>query len=184
MASPLIFTMDGGGLPIRTCHAQISSMKTDMLQNPGVRFPPPTLFVLGIGCGWLLNRIAPLPIGLVLATPIRLAAGWGIVVVGVALLAWAMSTFLRARTAIYPTQPARQIVGNGPYRFSRNPMYLGLALMMTGIGLVANNIWILMLVPVILFAVTKLVIRREEAYLSQAFGESYVRYQGHVRRWL
>lgn len=159
-------------------------MTTPEMKHPGVRFPPPTLFVLGIAAGWLLNRAVPFPIGAWLAAPVRLPLGWAAVAVGAVVIAWGMLTFARARTAIYPTRPARTIVDWGPFRFSRNPMYVGLTAMMAGVGLLIDGAWVLIFIPLVLAALTAFVIRREEAYLAGAFGEEYAAYRARVRRWL
>ncbi|HNC45125.1 MAG TPA: isoprenylcysteine carboxylmethyltransferase family protein, partial [Acidobacteriota bacterium] len=85
---------------------------------------------------------------------------------------------------IYPNQPANQIVAHGPFRFSRNPMYVAMTALTIGVSLLSNIGWILVFIPFILFALTMLVIRREEAYLTDAFGESYAQYCARVRRWI
>lgn len=100
------------------------------------------------------------------------------------MLLWGLVTFLRARTAIYPNQPARQLVDHGPYRFSRNPMYVALTVVLIGVALLADNLWMLLLTPVVLCVLTVFVIRREEAYLTSTFGEHYTSYVNRVRRWL
>ena len=155
------------------------------MQHPGVAFPPPILFVIGVICGWLLNRLLPLPISEGgLSRSALILFGWSAVVIGLGVLAWALLTFWRARTAIYPNQPARTIVAHGPYRYSRNPMYVALAMLMAGVGVLLNSMWVLALIPVVLMALTVFVIRREEAYLSSAFGDNYAAYRAQVRRWL
>ena len=100
------------------------------------------------------------------------------------LLGWALVTFRLARTAIYPNQPASLIVMRGPYRLSRNPMYVALTAITLGIALLLNSPWILALLPVVLGLLMRLVILREEAYLTSAFGEPYKQYKTSVRRWL
>jgi protein-S-isoprenylcysteine O-methyltransferase Ste14 len=94
-----------------------------------------------------------------------------------------IATFARARTAIYPNQPARALVTTGPYRFSRNPMYLGLTAAYFGLALVLNWAWPLVLLPVVLGALSALVIDREERHLASSFGTAYTEYRRHVRRW-
>ena len=153
-------------------------------ENPGVRFPPPTLFVAGIAGGLALQRVIPIAIDTLLAPSVRVGVGWACVVAGLGVLVWAMVTFAQAHTAIYPNQPASMVVGHGPYRYSRNPMYVGLTALTCGIGVLLANVWILALLPVVLIALTVFVIRREEAYLASAFGDGYARYRDEVRRWL
>jgi protein-S-isoprenylcysteine O-methyltransferase Ste14 len=152
--------------------------------SPGVRFPPPLLFVPGIVAGVLMNRVAPLPVSATVPPVARVVLAWAAIAAGLAGVIWAMSTFIRARTAIYPNEPARVIVSAGPYRFSRNPMYVSLATLTIGIALWLDSVWVLVLLPVALVALTRLVIRKEEAYLSSAFPEPYAAYCGRVRRWL
>lgn len=159
-------------------------MTETQLSNPGVRFPPPILFVLGIGVAWLVGRVVPLPLVPDIFRPVSLLAGYVAMVLASATITWAMLTFRRADTGIYPNQPATSIVARGPYRFSRNPMYVGLTVLNLGIALVANSMWMIAALPIVLWMLTVLVIRREEAYLSSAFGESYAEYRRSVRRWL
>lgn len=159
-------------------------MTETQLSNPGVRFPPPILFVLGIGVAWLVGRVVPLPLVPDIFRPVSLLAGYVAMVLASATITWAMLTFRRADTGIYPNQPATSIVARGPYCFSRNPMYVGLTVLNLGIALVANSMWMIAALPIVLWMLTVLVIRREEAYLSSAFGESYAEYRRSVRRWL
>ena len=160
------------------------STETDEIRNPGVNFPPPVLFVLTGLCGSAIEANVPLPLSTLLMVPGQMFLGLMAVVFGASLLAWALLTLATMKTAIYPNQAARELVAQGPYRFSRNPMYVALTAMTFGIGLLADNIWILLLLPIALVALTKLVIQREEHYLAEAFGESYRNYQLRVRRWL
>ena len=153
------------------------------LPSPGVRFPPPLLFVGGLLAGWLLGRYAR---ALPMAGDGRLldTAGTVLVVLGVALGAWGMITFRRAHTAIVPLHPASRVVTNGPYRFTRNPMYTGLTLVYLGISLYMNSLWPVLALPIVLALLIRLVVRREEAYLRSAFPAEYLAYQARVRRWL
>lgn len=152
--------------------------------HPGVRFPPPLLFAAGLGAGWMAHRAWPLPL---LGSGGRTAAlllGWGAVAAAGVLLAWAMISFARARTAIFPNQPARMLVLGGPYRFTRNPMYLGMLLLYLGGTLLMNTAWTLPLLPLVLWILHRAVIRREEGYLAAKFGPEYDEYRRRVRRWL
>ena len=152
--------------------------------HPGVHFPPPLLFVLGLGVGWLLHRAWPL---LLLPAGYRAAGlvlGWTGVLLWAGLTAWAMATFRRARTAIFPNRPATGVVREGPYRFTRNPMYLAMVLLYVGVSLLMNSGWALLLLPLVLALLYVSVIRREERYLAAAFGAEYEAYRARVRRWL
>ena len=90
----------------------------------------------------------------------------------------------RANTTVRPDRPATTLVTDGPFRYSRNPLYLALTFMYAGIGIIANSLWaLLLLAPVVLF-MSLFVIRREEAHLQRAFGAEYESYRARVRRWL
>ena len=160
------------------------STQEKQIQHPDVHFPPPTLFVMAVLCGSAIESAVTVPLSTVLVVPTQMMLGWSAIIPGTALLVWALATFTKVNTAIYPNQPARELVAHGPYRFSRNPMYVALTAMTLGVGLMADNLWMLMLLPVVLVVLTKFVIQREENYLADAFGKSYRAYQTRVRRWL
>ncbi|MCR9201139.1 MAG: isoprenylcysteine carboxylmethyltransferase family protein [Planctomycetaceae bacterium] len=156
----------------------------ERIKNPAVHFPPPTLFVLVCLCGSAIESAVPVPLSSLLALPGQTIIGWSAVALGAALLLWGLMTFIKVKTAIYPNQAAAELVAHGPYRFSRNPMYVGLTAMTLGVSLLADNLWMLMLLPVAIVVLTRFVIEREERYLTDAFGDSYRHYQACVRRWL
>ncbi|APZ94371.1 methyltransferase family protein [Fuerstiella marisgermanici] len=160
------------------------SSQTDELRSPGVNFPPPILFVISGYCGSAIEANVPVPLSTVVVVPAQVPLGWSTVALGTALLGWALVTFVWMKTAIYPNRPARQLVAQGPYRFSRNPMYVALTVITVGVSLLADNLWMLTLLPLVLIALTKLVIQPEERYLAETFGASYQSYQARVRRWL
>lgn len=153
-------------------------------RGPGVWFPPPLFFVAGFLVGYLLGRIYPMPM-----VPRRLetalgVAGFAITALGVAIAAWGMLTFARAHTAIVPVRPASQLVEAGPYRYTRNPMYSGLTVAYLGVAALFNAAWPLLVLPVVVFALRRLVVDREEAYLQREFGAQYDDYRRRVKRWL
>lgn len=152
--------------------------------SPAVNFPPPVLFVMAIAAGWGIEKKYPLPLSSLVAIPARAIVSWVLIVSGTSLMAWGLVVFRIARTAVYPNQPARQLVAGGPYRLSRNPMYVGLTMMTTGVAFLADNVWMLTALPVTLTVISKFVIQREERYLQHEFGSVYVDYQKRVRRWL
>lgn len=160
-------------------------MSTRMpLADAGVWFPPPLIFVAGIGVGWLLDRYV-----VALRVPVTISGftavlGVGALAIGVALAGWGMATFRRAGTAINPHHSASRLVVTGPYRFTRNPMYVGLTIAYLGVSALLATAWPLLLLPVVLFIVFHFVIQREERYLSDAFGAEYADWRGRVRRWL
>jgi protein-S-isoprenylcysteine O-methyltransferase Ste14 len=156
------------------------------LRNPGVRFPPPFLYLLGLGIAWLLEtRVARIRLvgGTASTAPLE-TAGLAIMLAGFVLMLWGLLTFARVRTGILPIRSATQVVTHGPYRFSRNPMYTGMALAYLGGALSVNSGWSLLLLPFVMLGIYQLVIKREERYLSSAFPAEYGDYKKKVRRWL
>ena len=153
--------------------------------NPGVRFPPPTLFVVGWLLGWALDaKVVRFPLDGDGATSPLVVGGTVVIVLGLGVIAAGLLTFFRARTAIMPHHAASRLVTHGPYRFTRNPMYVGMTLLYAGLALRTNMGWPLVLLPLVLLALVRLVIGREERYLASAFGAEYDDYRRRVRRWI
>jgi protein-S-isoprenylcysteine O-methyltransferase Ste14 len=154
------------------------------LSNPGVRFPPPVIFAGGLLLGWLLDRHwRVLPLSRFVGSAAE-PAGLALVVIGAVLAVTGALTFRRARTAIIPHHSASRLVTDGPYRYTRNPMYTGLTIAYVGGAGLLDSVWPLIVLPVVLIALVRLVVSREEAYLSSAFGTEYSAYRARVRRWL
>jgi len=105
-------------------------------------------------------------------------------VVGLTIGGWAFANMLRARTNINPFKPTTALVTSGPYRFSRNPIYLATTLLYIGAALSFRIITALVIVPFALILLEFGVIRREERYLERKFGDQYRDYRSHVRRWI
>jgi protein-S-isoprenylcysteine O-methyltransferase Ste14 len=149
--------------------------------SSGVRIPPPLFFLAGLLVGYGLEQLLPID-----GAPdaFRVAA----CVIGVAL--WlvldgtAMFRFRRAGTSMIPFNPTTALVTSGPYRITRNPMYLGMAFLYVGLAVGFDLIWALIVLPVVLAAVDQLVIALEEGYLVRKFGQPYCDYMARVRRWL
>ena len=152
--------------------------------SPGVRFPPPLVYVLPFFASFLLNdRIEFLIVGTG-AGPAQVAIGTTMIVAGFVLMAWGLITFVKQRTAILPFHAARTLVIVPPYTFTRNPMYLGLLIAYLGGALATNWAWPLVFLPVVIAVMSGFVIAREERYLRGAFGADYDNYCGRVRRWI
>lgn len=103
---------------------------------------------------------------------------------GIAVVAWSFHAMRRSGTPVNPYKPTAAIVSDGPYRFSRNPIYVGNAIFYVGLALTINTLWLFLLLPVLIAILRFGVIAREERYLEQKFGEDYFRYKRAVRRWL
>lgn len=152
--------------------------------SPHVIFPPlvPTTALL---VAIILDRVAPLSF-----LPPFLSPGWqlwlggAIFIVGTAIAGWAILLFYRARTNVLPTQPALNLVTDGPYRFTRNPMYVAFLFDVTGPSLFLSLEWGLLFVPVVWFVVDRFIIPREERYLLDKFGAPYADLLKRTRRWI
>jgi len=147
----------------------------------GVRFPPPLIYVGGFVIGYLLDRAVPLTLT---SWPLGEPIGWALVAVGVALMGSAVMTFRRAGTSLNPAKPTTRVVVHGPYRFTRNPMYVGWVIVYLGCVLLTNTVWPLVSLPVVLVLISRAVIAKEERYLAAKFGDAYRAYKARVRRWL
>jgi protein-S-isoprenylcysteine O-methyltransferase Ste14 len=159
-------------------------MPTAPPDTSGVKVFPPLLYLAGLLLGFLLHWLRPLPLvppGAALA--LRVAGGL-LIVAGLSLPIWATATFRGVGTTPNPAGPTTALAFKGPYRFTRNPMYLGLAVLTVGIASLANTLWPLLVLPFVLWAVRRSVIDREERYLEGKFGEAYLGYKGRVRRWV
>lgn len=148
-------------------------------------FPwPPVLFAgavaLSLGLEWLLIRL-PVPLAETRAVHFL---GMTLVLAGVLLVLWAVFEFRRHETSLRPDRGSDALVAAGPFAFSRNPMYLGEFIALVGAGLAANRLWLILAAPIFAFAITRLAIVREEAYLERRFGAAYLDYASRVRRWL
>lgn len=150
--------------------------------HPGVKFPPPFLFIGGLAAGAGLDRLWPLPLGS--RELWAEAVATVIIAAGLALMFWAIFSFARARTAIIPHRPASMLVLAGPYKLTRNPMYVGFTLVYLGATLLLNTLWPLILLPLVIVILIRTVIQREERYLAGAFGSDYEEYRRKVGRWL
>ena len=153
------------------------------METSGVRAFPPLIAAIGVAIGLALTFLWPVPI--VDPPMARTLVGLGIVLL-VLFLALAISanlTFRRAGTPANPYAPTTALTVQGPYRFTRNPMYLGLVLMTVGFALVMNSMWLVLVAVPVLLLLRNLVIVHEERYLEGKFGDDYRAYCKRVRRW-
>lgn len=142
---------------------------------------PPLVYGAAFVMGLLLYLVFPLHI-----LPPTLARGIGVVcvVASFPLALLTLRALSRARTPVDPMKPTTTLVIGGPFRYSRNPIYVALTLLYVGVALLINALWILLLVVPALVVVRYGVIAREEAYLTRKFGDPYRQYTAQVRRWL
>mgnify|MGYP003394278804 CR=1 FL=1 len=160
-------------------------MVGDSKESSGVIAPPPLIYAVGLALGLALNWLAPLPLWPAGATrALRWTVGGVLFIAAGLFAAWAMLRFARAGTPIPTWRPTTALVVEGPYRFTRNPIYVALSLAHAALGIAFDNPWILGLLAPVLAVIRFGVIAREEAYLERRFGDDYRRFKGRVRRWL
>lgn len=149
-----------------------------------LRIPVPWVFVLGYLIGAGIEQIVPVSTGRSVRGNVTFTAGVTTFVIGMALAAWGWTTFFRARTTTVPGEASSSLVTWGPYAFSRNPMYLGLAIAYVGEALIQRQVWPALVLPLVIAYVSFVVIPLEEAKLVEVFGARYAEYRLRVRRWL
>jgi protein-S-isoprenylcysteine O-methyltransferase Ste14 len=153
-------------------------MSSEVADKPGVVAPPPLIYLGAILVGALLERVWRW------AIPNAPAVGALLIVVGAVLSIVAVLEFKRAGTPPEPHKATTAIVTSGPYRVSRNPIYLSFTLVQLGIAIWAGSGWILVLLLPVLVLMNYGVIAREERYLDRKFGDEYFNYRRRVRRWM
>jgi len=149
--------------------------------NPGVIAPPPLIYASALAIGLLANRLYPIafvPRGL------SRVLGWPLIVGGPVVGSLGLREMKRADTNVDPREPTTAIVTGGPYRFTRNPLYLSMTLIYAGITALANALPAALLLPFVLHIMRRGVIEREERYLERKFGDEYLDYKARVRRWI
>jgi protein-S-isoprenylcysteine O-methyltransferase Ste14 len=146
-----------------------------------VKIHPPILMLIHIIIALLLGKVISLPVNV--SSVVR-DVGLGLAGLGFLIGILAFNEFRKARTTLDPHGSVKNIVSSGVYRFTRNPIYLGMVCMLIGFPLAFGNVWGIPLVGAFIPLMNKLVIEHEEAYLEKKFGETYTSFKSRVRRWL
>lgn len=156
-------------------------MKQASIDKPGVVAPPPLIYVATFLTSLLLNTRRPL---LFLPSPLKNMLGTSLIGTAATILFFSFREMRRAGTNVNPELPATALVTQGPFQFTRNPLYLSVTLIYIGLATLVNTLWAIFLLPVPLFITQRYVIEREERYLEDKFGGNYTQYKARVRRWL
>ncbi len=155
-----------------------------------VRIPPPLIYLAALGLGAGIHYLIwPLPltlldIGTIAGERLRIGLGILLMVIGVIGSGFTASRFKLIGDSPMPTKPTSAIITTGPYRVSRNPMYLFVAVVYLGIGLRLGSLWIIIMFIPLIYLVQRLAIIPEEQYLESKFGDQYLDYKAEVRRWI
>ncbi len=147
----------------------------------GIRVPPPVYYIAAFLVGVALELIFPTswpPFGVRLAVALIGGGAW------LALDGAATVLFRRAGTSMVPMNTTTALVTSGPYRLTRNPMYVGMACLYIALAFAFGVIWALVFLPAVIVVIDRFVIAREEPYLERKFGQAYRDYKARVRRWL
>jgi protein-S-isoprenylcysteine O-methyltransferase Ste14 len=161
----------------------MSSSDSKFRDNPGVAAPPPLVFAGILAIGALADSYitgASLTLPAIYRYPLAIVLGC----FGLIFLGGALGLFRRAGTRAEPWEPTTRIVTNGIYRVTRNPMYVGMALVYAAIAVAGGSPFALALLPVAVLVIHYGVVLREERYLQEKFGAEYLSYKARVRRWL
>jgi protein-S-isoprenylcysteine O-methyltransferase Ste14 len=154
----------------------------DATDTANVIVRPPIAWAVAVLAGLALNWLMPLPL-----VPGWVPAAWlgaMVFVLALAMFAWAIATVTRAGSNVPTNRPTTTIVDSGPYRFTRNPIYLAMALGLIGLAIAFDSPWLLLTLALFALVIRYGVVAREEAYLERKFGDAYRRYRARVRRWL
>lgn len=158
-------------------------MENEFVDHARVTIPPPLTLVVSLIVGLLLHRVFPVcmmsaswPVRLLIAAPLLL--GYGVVT------ALSIRMMLARNTALAPHRSTTTVISEGPFRLTRNPLYLSVLMLYAGIAILVNEVWMLCLLPVMLVALDRGAVKHEEEYLERKFGDQYLEYKRSVRRWI
>ncbi|MGG6897041.1 methyltransferase family protein [Rhizobium sp. BR 315] len=153
-------------------------------RSKSLSFPwPPLLYSIAVVIALSLQRYYPLPLPL-LWSIVAWAVGSVLTAFAVTLNVWAVKTLIESRTTVLTQRCTAYLVTTGPFRFTRNPTYLGYTLLTAGLGLLIGNLWFVAMAALAAALTTPLVIRCEEMHLLSRFGCEFEFYCKHTRRWI
>lgn len=149
--------------------------------RPATLIPPPLVYAVALALSWWLQGRLPLPLDLgAAARPL----GWAAIGAGLAGFAWALAAIFSHHTTVNPYKAASSLVTSGPFRYSRNPIYLSDWFVYAGVMLLLRSAWPLLFAPAVFLVMRRGVVAHEERHLEARFGDEYRAYRARVRRWL
>lgn len=157
-------------------------MEGNQRDSAAIRIPPPVFFFACLGCGLLLEYFFPIQLSLALIP--RVIVGCVFFLISSYFVVSAFIVLIKHKTPFGTTKPTIKIVTDGAYRFSRNPLYLSLLLLMLGIAVLTFSLWLFLTIPILYILFLFKAVKPEESYLSQKFGQEYLDYKAKVRRWI
>jgi protein-S-isoprenylcysteine O-methyltransferase Ste14 len=148
--------------------------------RPATLIPPPLVYAVALLAAWWLHGRLPLPLDAgALARPL----GWALIGLGLAGFAWALVAILARHTTVNPYKAASSLVTRGPFRYTRNPIYVSDWFVYAGAMLLLRTAWPLLLAPAVFLVMRFMVVAHEERHLEARFGDEYRDYKARVRRW-
>lgn len=159
-------------------------MKNEAQDNPGVIAPPPLIYLVGLLAGVTLHKALLARLLPSLPRLPRLAVGSALLGLAGTIVNFAFRLMIQKKTNVDPRLPATTLVKEGPFRFTRNPLYLSMTLFFIGLSILFDALGSLLVLPFVLSVMRRGVIDREERYLERKFGKQYLQYKSRVRRWL
>jgi protein-S-isoprenylcysteine O-methyltransferase Ste14 len=155
---------------------------SDPADTANIVVRPPIAWALAVLAGLALQWVIPLPF-----MPVSAPAGWvggTVFLLALALVAWAIATMTGAGSNVPTNMPTTTIVRTGPYRLTRNPIYIGMFLGLVGLAIAFDSLWLVATLVPFALVIRYGVVACEEAYLERKFGDAYRDYRARVRRWL
>lgn len=153
------------------------------IDHPGVYIPPPLLYAAIFLSAVFIQRFIPLNKNFFYTTASKVI-GVIIIIISLFFNFPALRQFFKTKNTVITVKPANSLQTTGIYSVSRNPMYVSLLLVYTGLSFLIGNWWNLILLPLLVLIIQEYVIKREEKYLVRRFGQQYADYKTKVRRWL
>lgn len=151
--------------------------------NAGVYIPPPLLYIAIFFLAIFMQKMIPINKDFFFTTTAKII-GVLIILISLFFSFPAILQFFKTKNTLITIKPANSLQTTRIYSISRNPMYISLLLVYTGLSFIIGNWWNLILLPVLFLIIQEYVIKREEKYLDRRFGQSYLDYKTKVRRWL
>jgi protein-S-isoprenylcysteine O-methyltransferase Ste14 len=151
--------------------------------NPGVVIPPPLIYAAIFFFSIFMQKVLPIDSSFFGSKNAEIS-GFLLIAISLLFTLPALIRFAQSKNTLITIKPANSLQTKGIYSLSRNPMYTGLLILYTGLGLWKGNWWTFIFIPLIIIVIQTYVIRGEEHYLQRAFGEEYISYRKKVRRWI
>jgi len=158
-------------------------VKDDIKDRASIPIQPPLIFFACLGMGILLEYLFPFRF-ISGAWPLRIIIGCFLFLVSGLTAVSAFTALIKNKTPFNPAKPTKKIVCEGSFRFSRNPLYLALLLLLAGAAIATGSVWLVLALLILFVFLERFAIRPEEKYLTDKFGENYLKYKVSVRRWL